>query len=61
MTLEEITDVIYDTLMENKDKPYEALDLSKVENQEVDADGGLIMFDYKGMLIKIDISFGRRT
>lgn len=55
MTLREITDMVYDTLMQNKQLPYEALDLSKVENQEVNAEGGFITFDYNDRLIKIDV------
>lgn len=56
MTKQEITDIVYDTLMENKGKPYVALDLSKINNQECDATAGFIVFDYDGMSVKIDIS-----
>ncbi len=56
MDKQEITDIVYDTLMQNKQPPYEALDLSKVDNQECDATGGLIMFEYHGEEVKIDIS-----
>ncbi len=51
----EITDIVYDTLMENKGKPYEAFDLSKVDNQEVDAQQGFIMFRYGDLDVKMDI------
>lgn len=56
MTKREITDIVYDTLMENKQPPYEAFDLSKVNNQECDAQGDLILFNYRGIEVKIDIS-----
>ncbi len=55
MTKQEITDIVYDTLMENKGKPYEAFDLSKIENQEVDAQEGFIMSWYGDMDVKMDI------
>lgn len=50
-----LTDIIYDTLMENKSPPYEALDLGKVENQQVDAVGGLITFDYEDVSVKMTV------
>ncbi|KKN69800.1 hypothetical protein LCGC14_0437460 [marine sediment metagenome] len=61
MTLREITDItdrIYDTLMDNGSFS-DRLDLRKVENQEVDAIGGLITFDYNDQTIKIDVSILR--
>lgn len=55
MSLKEMTDIIYDTLMENKKPPYEALDLSKVEDQQVDAVGGLITFDYGDVQVRMNV------
>ena len=46
ITREEITNIIYDTLMQNKKPPYVAFDVSKVDNQEVDSKDGLITFTY---------------
>jgi hypothetical protein len=55
MTQQEITDIIYDTLMQNMQ--YKQLDLNIVDNQEVDSKGGLILFDYDiDTMVKINIS-----
>lgn len=54
MTAEEITDIIYDTLMGNTQ--YEQLDLSKVDNQEIDAKDCIMLFDYEDIHICIDVS-----
>lgn len=59
MTIKEMTDIIYDTLMGNVSTPYnvyEAFDLSKVLDQEVDVIDGLITFDYEGLKVKINIT-----
>lgn len=56
ITKQEITDIVYDSLMGNLQPPYVVFDLDKVDAQECDAKGGLIMFEYEGMEIKIDIS-----
>jgi len=56
MTIKEITDIVYDTLMGNIATPhnvYEPFDLSRVENQEVDAAKGLILFDYDGETFRL--------
>lgn len=46
MRLEDITDIVYDTLMENKQWPQ--LDIDKVDDPEVDSKDGLIKFTYLG-------------
>ena len=44
--LANFTDVIYDTLMENKQ--FEQIDIEKVINQSVNANKGSISFEYEG-------------
>jgi len=51
MTQQEITDIVYDTLMQNKQHPQ--LDLGIVENQEVDNKEGLITFEYEDIWVGI--------
>ncbi len=58
MIKQEITDIVYDTLMQNRQ--HLQLALNRVENQEVDAKGGLIMFEYCGTAVKIDISIRKQ-
>lgn len=58
MTLQDITDKIYDTLMNNEPLSNQ-LDLSRVTEQEVEARGGFIVFDYDDQTIKIDITILR--
>lgn len=58
MTLQDITDRIYDTLMNNEPLNNQ-LDLSRVSEQEVEASGGFIVFDYNDQTIKIDITILR--
>ena len=53
MTNGEITNIIYDTLMQNKQ--HKQLDLSKVDNQEVDAKDCKILFDYGDVHICMNI------
>lgn len=53
MDTKDMTDVIYDTLMQNKQ--HEQLNLDKVENQEVDRKRGWITFEYEGKIIYINI------
>jgi hypothetical protein len=56
ITKEKITNMVYDTLMQNKKPPYVALDLSKIEDQECAARGGVILFRYCGIEFRIDIN-----
>lgn len=58
MTLQDITDRIYDTLMNNEPLSNQ-LDLSRITEQEVDAHDGMITFDYNDQSIKIDIKILR--
>lgn len=53
MTNGEITNIIYDTLMQNKQ--HKQLDLDKVDNQEVDAKDCMILLDYEDVHIWIDV------
>ena len=50
---EEITNIIYDTLMKNKQWPQLQVDI--VEGQFVEAEKGYISFEYYGQLVKISI------
>ena len=52
-TIEEITNLIYDTLMKNTQHPQ--FDINKVENQEVDAKGGIIRFDYENVIVNMQL------
>jgi len=54
MDNKEITDVIYDTLMRNKQ--HEQLNLDKVENPVVEREHGWITFDYEDVIVYINIS-----
>jgi hypothetical protein len=49
----ELTDIIYDTLMQNTQFPQ--LDLADVEFQEVDASLGRILFEYQGSSYQLTI------
>ena len=51
MTKQEMTDIIYDTLMQNIQHPQ--FDLDVVEDQEVDSKAGLITFTYGDVWIGI--------
>lgn len=51
MGKQEMTDIIYDTLMQNKQHPQFNLDV--VEDQEVDSKAGLITFIYDDVWIGI--------
>lgn len=53
MNQQEITDIVYDTLMQNRQHPQ--LDLSIVDNQEVDKKGGVIFFEYEDVIVRIDV------
>jgi len=53
ITSQEITNVIYDTLMQNRQYPQ--LDLEKVEDQDVDARIGNISFVYDGTGVVVDV------
>ena len=58
MTLQDITDRIYDTLMNNEPLSHQ-LDLSRVSEQETNAKDGFIVFDYNDQTIKIDVTILR--
>ena len=58
MTLQDITDRIYDTLMNNEPLSNQ-LDLSRVSEQETNAKDGFIVFDYNDQTIKIDVTILR--
>ena len=49
----ELTDIIYDTLMQNTQFPQ--LDLADVEFQEVDASLGRLLFEYQGSSYQLTI------
>ena len=53
MTVEEITDIIYDTLMQNTQHPQ--FEVDKVDNQGVDNYFGFITFDYDDVSVSINI------
>lgn len=53
MNSKEITDVIYDTLMQNKQ--HKQLNINKVENPIVERKCGWITFDYEDVIVYIDI------
>ena len=55
---EEITNVIYDTLMQNKQHPQ--LDMDIVESQEVLAGDGKIWFDYNDKTVEIFVRVSKR-
>lgn len=52
-SVKEMSNVIFDTLFNNTQYPQ--FDFSKVENQEVDANKGQIVFDYMGHEYKITV------
>lgn len=54
MDNKEITDIVYDTLMQNKQ--HEQLNLDKVEDPVVDRKRGWITFDYEDVVVFVDIS-----
>ena len=54
MDSKEITDIIYDTLMQNKQ--HEQLNLDKVEDPVVDRKRGWITFDYEDVVVYIGVS-----
>jgi hypothetical protein len=49
----EMTDVIYDTLMQNKQ--HEQLDLNKVEDPKCERKRGWITFDYGDRIVYINL------
>lgn len=55
----ELINIIYDTLMGNSNN--KQLDLSSVENQEIDSDRQIIEFDYKGNNVFIVIKVTKIT
>jgi len=50
----EITNIIYDTLMNNKQ--HCQLDLDRIDNQEINAENGVILFDYEDMAFRMNIT-----
>lgn len=50
----EFTDIIYDTLMNNQQ--YTQLDLDAVDNQDVDANKGIITIEYNGETFIITVT-----
>ena len=54
MDNKEMTDILYDTLMQNKQ--HEQLNLDKVENPVVDRKRGWITFDYDGEVVFVNVS-----
>lgn len=58
MDNKEITDVLYDTLMQNKQ--HEQLDLDKVENPVVERKRGWITFNYEDVIVCVNISIIKR-
>ena len=54
MDNKEITDIVYDTLMQNKQ--HEQLNLDKVEDPVVDRKRGWITFDYEDVIVYVNIS-----
>ena len=55
MDSKEITDIVYDTLMQNKQ--HRQLELDSVENPEVDRKRGWITFDYGNAEVHINIYY----
>ncbi len=53
MDTKEITDMIYDTLMQNKQ--HEQLNLDKVENPIVERSRGWITFNYEDKIVCMNI------
>ena len=58
MDNKEITDIIYDTLMQNKQ--HKQLDLDKVENPIVERKRGWITFDYEDKTVFMNIFIMRK-
>ncbi|KKL57195.1 hypothetical protein LCGC14_2237830 [marine sediment metagenome] len=54
MTRQEMTDIVYDTLMQNRQ--HIQLDLDKVKDQETNSIKGRIFFDYEDMLVVISVN-----
>ena len=53
MDIKEITDIIYDTLMQNKQ--YKQLDINKIKFPEVSNRCGQIKFSYEETIIYVNI------
>ncbi len=54
MTRQEITNIVYDTLMQNNQ--HLQLDTDQIDNQECEAGRGVILFWYCGDEVRIDIN-----
>lgn len=58
MDYKEMTDTIYDTLMQNKQ--HGQLDINKVEDPVVERRRGWITFDYGEIVVHIDVHVYRK-
>lgn len=58
MNNRELTDTIYDTLMQNKQ--HKQLDIDKIENPVVERKRGWITFDYEDNIVMLNITSYRK-
>ena len=56
MDKQKITNIIYDSLMNNDGEQYEKLDDDIIDGAEVDASKGLIQFEIEGKIVFLHIT-----